>query len=768
MKKFLFVLAVIACVCFAACEGSNTDKPVEKTYTISFNPNGGTGGPTSVKASFNILVPVLTASAPVKDGFYFSGYYDTEAGPDDEGEMYYAGDLTPVKILDIKSDIELFAYWTTIPTVTIIFNSNGGNGTIAPQSVYEKTSVILTANSFTKTGYTFAGWALSETGNVEYADGAAVTVDTSNLLLFAVWTANTYTISFDANEGTGGQTASITATYDAPMPPLTAAAPTRGGGFEFDGYFDAQSGGVMYYKVDLSSARNWDKTENTTLFASWSAPAAITADNSSIVSLVQSTTVTDPAQYTYATIKAQVDEAIALAGGLTGIVKTGDTVVLKPNIITTIYGWSWTSMNNTNPTGTKISAGAVDAATAAAPNGITTDWRIVQAVAENVRAIIGPTGKILVMEGSGKGTETHGTNTQYANVGYTTVNLTAVDEIIAIDLIGGTGANGTTYWSSVPAATPSDLLKIKLDNHVFTSRWPATGTAYYNGDGEYYVVKRMYEADAFINIPILKLHTTAGTTGNIKNISIGAAPPRVYGNSATDIGRNNRIPHSEANGLHKWVADYYAAMPADFVIMDALQGCDEGPLPPVSGTTNLKKMCSILASKDGLAIDTVLANVIKVDYTKVGHLVYLTARGEVGTKPGKRLPVRGNPEDITVVGNKKVHDLRDGVTFSGNVTTGLNGNIGNTRLDATQLAKPTVDIHSAQFIGQNLALNLDVSADTVKVDIYIDNVYIRSVNSGLNKILIDASKIAAGSRAIKVEAYTNYMAYETATITAVK
>ncbi|MCL2266119.1 MAG: DUF362 domain-containing protein, partial [Treponema sp.] len=361
---------------------------------------------------------------------------------------------------------------------------------------------------------------------------------------------------------------------------------------------------------------------------------------------------------------------------------------------------------------------------------------------------------------------------QFANVGYNLTNLSAVDELLTLDAVGG------AYWSDPnPAVIPSDVLKIKLENPVFNSPFNQSDYsgnqtsplyASYDGQGNYFVAEKMYNADVLICVPVLKLHTTAGTTGAIKNISIGATPPRIYGNSANDIGRNFRIPHTESNGIHKWIADYYSVMPADFVVMEALQGVDNGPLPGAGDAGALKKLNSMLASRDGLAIDVVLSNIIKVDYTKVGHLTYLTERGEVGTKQNHRLTVRGNPKDITVIGNKKVHDLRDGVNFNGSITTGLGGSISSTRLSAQQLTKPTVTIVSSGFSNNNLNLNLNVSANAVKVDVFADNKYIGSVNEGFNNITLDASKISGGSRKITAYAFTNYMAYEAASVTLTK
>ena len=77
------------------------------------------------------------------------------------------------------------------------------------------------------------------------------------------------TVTLDAQGGTGGS-ASVTATYGAAMP--SATMPTKGA-YTFLGYFDAQTDGVKYYNADGTSAANWDKTANTTLYAQWEAKA---------------------------------------------------------------------------------------------------------------------------------------------------------------------------------------------------------------------------------------------------------------------------------------------------------------------------------------------------------------------------------------------------------------------------------------------------------------------------------------------------------------
>ena len=64
----------------------------------------------------------------------------------------------------------------------------------------------LDANTFTKDGYTFSGWNTSAngTGTTYTNEQEVVNLATSGTVtLYAQWSANTYTVEFDANTGTG-------------------------------------------------------------------------------------------------------------------------------------------------------------------------------------------------------------------------------------------------------------------------------------------------------------------------------------------------------------------------------------------------------------------------------------------------------------------------------------------------------------------------------------------------------------------------------------
>lgn len=68
----------------------------------------------------------------------------------------------------------------------IIFNGNGGSGTMASQVFTKGVSQNLTLNRFSRSGYLFQGWATSPKGNVVYSDGQNISIS-STVTLYAKW-----------------------------------------------------------------------------------------------------------------------------------------------------------------------------------------------------------------------------------------------------------------------------------------------------------------------------------------------------------------------------------------------------------------------------------------------------------------------------------------------------------------------------------------------------------------------------------------------------
>lgn len=103
---------------------------------------------------------------------------------------------------------------STPQNVTVSFNANGGTGTMANQTITYNTATALTANTFTRTGYTFQGWATSANGEKVYNDQQSVTL-TSDVSLYAVWKANSHNVTFTPSPA--GATVTINGKNSSPQ-----------------------------------------------------------------------------------------------------------------------------------------------------------------------------------------------------------------------------------------------------------------------------------------------------------------------------------------------------------------------------------------------------------------------------------------------------------------------------------------------------------------------------------------------------------------------
>ena len=155
--------------------------------------------------------------------------------------------------------------------VYIDFDAGSGSGDAPSQSLALNADTILPDNHFTKRGYHFEGWSLSTDGEV-LTDAAALTEASGSLTrltLHAVWTPNSYTVSFADNEVSGGTLPSDAAcTYDTvtAVPTYTAAADDM----LFIGWSPAADGSAVIISPtgSLYNLCDGDKGK-VTLYAQW-------------------------------------------------------------------------------------------------------------------------------------------------------------------------------------------------------------------------------------------------------------------------------------------------------------------------------------------------------------------------------------------------------------------------------------------------------------------------------------------------------------------
>lgn len=143
---------------------------------------------------------------------------------------------------------------------TITYNANSGSGSMTSSQHNYGVSSNLSPNTFTKSGYTFAGWDTNPSATtVVYLNEASVS-DLGSTTLYAVWS---YKITYNANSGSGSMSAS-TFIYGVPST-LTTNNYTKNY-YNFYGWnTNTSMTGTSY-----SNGQSVSNLGNTTLYAVWS------------------------------------------------------------------------------------------------------------------------------------------------------------------------------------------------------------------------------------------------------------------------------------------------------------------------------------------------------------------------------------------------------------------------------------------------------------------------------------------------------------------
>ena len=298
-----------------------------RTYEVTLNDNGGSGGSGTITATYGSPMPAITL--PTRTGYTFNGYW---TGKTTQSTQYYDANGNSLKNWDKAGNTTtLYALWTantntpyvvkhykeqldgtypaeaddtdnltgtTAASVTPAVKSYEGFTAPSTQTVSiaaDGSTVVTyqyTRNSYSLSWDVNSGDALTgeyTSGSVKY--GASITqpntptrigytfanwspevpatMPAANVTCTAQWTVNTYTITLDQQEATTPGTTTVETTYGSALPSIAENLPTKTG-YNFGGYFTEPNGnGTQYYYGTGNGARNWDIASETTLYAQW-------------------------------------------------------------------------------------------------------------------------------------------------------------------------------------------------------------------------------------------------------------------------------------------------------------------------------------------------------------------------------------------------------------------------------------------------------------------------------------------------------------------
>jgi len=365
--------------------------------------------------------------------------------------------------------------------------------------------------------------------------------------------------------------------------------------------------------------------------------AIVRSDNDS---LVNPTPVTDD-NISYQTIEEMTREAIRLAGGL-WFIHSGDMVLLKPNIVSPMP----------------------------AKSGEVTDVRVIKALIKIIDEVDPGNIEIVVGEGCAVPMDyEYEYNHFYAEGQWGKLwDKSGYQDLLTDPLLEGINFRLSDLNCHMPGPDwqegdgwPSDsawkdLIEVSI---------PGGGQAIPH-EGKYWMHKDVINADVYITVPVMKIHTT-GITASLKN-QVGIAPSTIYGfYKALGVPQNNyseKILHY-AERPYWWTAkeivDLATIAKIDFSVVDATV-CLESQKEFVGN--NQVRMNMILAGVDPVAVDHVCTRLMGLNPDDIEH-VTLAERAGLGTNDEDFITIKGADLESNIHRFKKSH-IEDGEFGQGN------------------------------------------------------------------------------------------------------
>ena len=212
---------------------------------LAYNVNGG----DPISPDYKI-VPVDEAigelPTPTRTGYQFSGWFTAASG---------GTRVTSSTTMPQLAYLIIYAHWTPVPVqYTLYFNASGGEVSEASRLVYSGTAYGALPTP-TWAYHTFVGWFTEPYGGSQVS--ATTTMGDDDATIYAHWTDDTTTITFNGN---GGEPSTQTITYPSGSKYGSLPSATRSG-YILAGWFTATTGGTRVEPSDTVSAQ--------TLYAQW-------------------------------------------------------------------------------------------------------------------------------------------------------------------------------------------------------------------------------------------------------------------------------------------------------------------------------------------------------------------------------------------------------------------------------------------------------------------------------------------------------------------
>jgi len=329
--------------------------------------------------------------------------------------------------------------------------------------------------------------------------------------------------------------------------------------------------------------------------------------------LAHPTSITDP-DISYETIEEMVRRAVELAGGLDYMIEPGDMVLLKPNIV------------DPEPPG----------------SGEITDVRVIKALIKIIDELAPGQIEIVVGEGSPRPMDYEMEyQWKFSSPCWDKLwDVAGFQDLLTDPYLSGINFRLSNLNGSPPENPWQDLVEVEI---------PDGGLAEPQG-GRYFIHKDVLNADVYITVPVMKIHSP-GITVALKN-QIGLAPSTLYGFSKTaGVPQDNyfhKLTHTSQMPkmwTHKEIVDLSNIANIKFTVVDAIM-CLDLQKSRMSGNANQVRMNMIVASPDPVAADHVCSRLMGLNPDDIEHIT-LAERIGLGTNDPCNIHIYGADLDLT-------------------------------------------------------------------------------------------------------------------------
>ena len=236
---------------------------------LTYDGNGATGGKTDPQNGVTDQKVNVRQNGFTRDGYTFVRW---DTAKDGSGTAYGEGKNGVSQYVMKPAGNDLYAIWKANPA-TIQYRNDWPNTTGSTPDTTGVTGqdVTIARNGFTRTGYTFTGWARDRRTNPSLQPGGRYTLTPGTTTLWAQWKADPAHLIYNANTGSTSQTRRTDGVVDQTL--TVIANPFTRTGYTFTGWNTQADGRGRAYTAGNGFRLVADPKSNpvntSVLYAQW-------------------------------------------------------------------------------------------------------------------------------------------------------------------------------------------------------------------------------------------------------------------------------------------------------------------------------------------------------------------------------------------------------------------------------------------------------------------------------------------------------------------